>query len=119
MSEEGRFSIPARIFLTAEQRRKLDVMVRDHDLDLSELLSELVVSFLEHLPDYAQEEAAAPVDEDDLRREIRQRRSEIRRLRTRARAGGEQPAAWLTRYIADLENEIQKLEQQLAAQQEG
>jgi hypothetical protein len=109
---EGRFTIPSRVFLTAAQREKLFVLAREHDIDLPELLTELLVSFLEHLPEY-EEKTAPPEPANDANatdEELRQRRAELRRLRARAVAGGDAAPPWLTRYIADLEREVGRLE---------
>jgi ribosomal protein L29 len=106
----GQFTIQTRVYLTTEQREKLFTLTREHDIDLPELLSELLGSFLEHLPDYAAEAEADDTDADELTREIQQRRAELRRLRARATTGGEAMPRWVRRYIADLERELEKLE---------
>jgi hypothetical protein len=106
---EGRFTIPTRVYLAPEQREKLLLLTREHDLDLPELLTELLASFLDHLPEY--EHASTPADgesEDDI--QLRQRRAEVRRLRARVVAGEDTTNAWLGDYIADLESEIGRLE---------
>ncbi len=110
----GRFTIQTRVYLTAEQREQLFIMARDHGIDLPELLTELLASFLDHLPDYTSDEAPPMEEPDtsDIAQQIRQRRAEIRRLRARATAGGDAPPRWLKSYIADLESELARLEQQ-------
>lgn len=111
---QGQFTIQTRVYVNNEQREKLFVMARDHDLQLPELLTELLASFLDHLPDYAAQLDLVPADEptpDDVAAQIQQRRAEIRRLRARAMIGGDAMPAWLHRYIKDLESEIQQLEQ--------
>jgi hypothetical protein len=106
---DGQFTIPTRVFLNAKQREKLFLLAREHDVDLPELLTELLVSFLEHLPEY-ERSVAEPEAVSDQEAEIRQRRAELRRLRARAVAGGDAAPAWLQQYTADLEREIQRLE---------
>jgi hypothetical protein len=107
----GQFTIPTRVYLTSEQREKLFVMARDHGVDLADLLTELLASFLDHLPDYAPTEAAPPEPAADQETEIRERRAELHRLRARAVAGGDTAPSWLQSYIADLEQEITRHEQ--------
>jgi hypothetical protein len=107
----GQFTIPTRVYLTNEQREKLFVMARDHDVDLADLLTELLASFLDHLPDYAAAEAPPAEPAADHETEIRERRAELRRLRARAVAGGDTAPPWLQGYIADLEQEIARREQ--------
>jgi hypothetical protein len=107
---EGRFTIPTRVFLTAAQREKLFVLAREHDVDLPELLTELLVSFIEHLPDYTEEDTASPEPTSDQQEELRLRHAELRRLRARAVAAGDAAPRWLTNYIADLEREVGRLE---------
>jgi hypothetical protein len=112
---EGRYTIPARIYLTAEQRDKLTTRLLEQRLDLSELLSELLISFLDHLPETETPDTAAPAppeDNDDLQTELRQRRAEVRRLRARIAAQGNTAPQWAITYVADLEREIARLEQQ-------
>jgi hypothetical protein len=106
---EGHFTIPTRVYLAPEQREKLMLLIRERDLDLPELLTELLASFLDHLPEY--EHTSAPAaDESEANAQLRQRRSEVRRLRARVVAGEETTNAWLGDYIADLESEINRLE---------
>ncbi|NJO05701.1 MAG: hypothetical protein HC876_09365 [Chloroflexaceae bacterium] len=107
---EGRFTIPTRVQVTAEQRERLYALLRQHDFDLTELLTELLASFLDHLPQIEQEQIEPPPDKDDLAREIRERRAELRRLQARAVIGGDTAPIWVSRYIADLESELARLE---------
>jgi hypothetical protein len=107
----GLFTVPTRVYLTSEQREKLFVMARDHGVDLADLLTELLASFLDHLPDDVPAEAAIPEPAADEADELHQRRAELRRLRARAVAGGESAPAWLPGYIAELEQELTRREQ--------
>lgn len=107
----GRFTIPTRVFLNAEQREKLFQLARDHEVELPDLLTELLVSFLEHLPGEEQAEGvadAAPAD--DIQAEIQHRRAELRRLRARAMASGGSAPLWLSHYVQELERELGRLE---------
>jgi hypothetical protein len=95
--------------MAPEQREKLLLLTREHDLDLPELLTELLASFLDHLPEY--ESASTPAaSESEADTQLRQRRAEVRRLRARVVAGEDTTNAWLGEYIADLESEIDRLE---------
>jgi hypothetical protein len=105
----GKFAVPTRVFLTAEQREKLFVMARDQGIDLPDLLTELLTSFLDHLPE---QQAAAAEEPADIAQQIRSRRAEIRRLRARATIGSDAMPPWLHGYIAQLESELRRLEGQ-------
>lgn len=113
---KGRFTISTRIYLTEEQRDKLITLVREHDVHVPDLLTELLVSFLDHLPEseLAAFLQAETVPDDDIHAELQQRRNEVRRLRARATTGGADMPAWLQTYIVDLENEIQRLEESMS-----
>ncbi len=109
--EEGLFTIPTRIYLTAEQRAQLMRMVREQDVDVPELLSALLVSFLEHLPEL-EPEPVEQEEQDPHEEELRKRRAEIRRLRGRLiERAGDDPPQWLPKYLADLEQELRRLEE--------
>jgi hypothetical protein len=119
MSDQGKFTIHTRILLTDAQRERLFVLLREHSLELPDLLSELLGSFLDHLPGEAEEAAAEPPaaapDDDALSQEIAERRAELQRLRARATIGGDTAPEWLTRYVGELEQELDRL----AARQRG
>ena len=106
---EGEFTIPTYIFLKPDQRRKLEILVRDQGLDLPSVLSELLVDYLNALPDPSM--PAEPIANDDRKALIRQRRGELQRLRVRLKMADEPQPSWITQYIADLEAEIARLEQ--------
>lgn len=112
---QGLFTIPTRVYLTTEQRNRLLTLVRKQDISVPDLLTELLVSFLDHLPEHEQEDlaqtATEPRETTDRATEIRRRRAEVRRLRTRAETSGD-PPGWLMSYIEDLEREIKRLEGQ-------
>lgn len=111
---QGHYTISTRIYLTARQRERLLLLAREHDIDLPELLTELLVSFLEHLP----EEAPTPAGERDEPGEqdnpdaekLRERRAEVRRLQARLTMLGDEAPRWLASYVVELEGEVARLE---------
>lgn len=113
---EGHYTIPTRVYLSAQQREQLLLLLRQHEIDLPDLLTELLISFLEHLP----EETPAPADETEKAEEpdsaeaekLRERRAEVRRLRARLKMLGNEAPHWLASYVAELEREIARLEQE-------
>ncbi len=109
--QEGLFTIPTRLFLSREHRRKLDMLVREQGVDLPELLTELMVNYLDQIPEL--ERAVADVPRPDITAELNHRRAELRRLRARLAMEGPNAAPWLRSYIRDLEGEIERMEGQL------
>lgn len=107
-AQEGLFTIPARLFLSQEHRRKLDMLVREQGIDLPELLTELMVNYLDQLPDL--EQAVVDMPQPDVETELKHRRAELRRLRARLAMEGPNAAPWLRNYIHDLEGEIKRME---------
>lgn len=105
----GAFTIPTRVFLSPEHRHKLEALVREQEIDLPELLTELLTNYLDQLPTL--EVAVAAPSPQPSAAELNQRRAELRRLRARLRSEGRAAPAWLTSYIADLEDEIARLEE--------
>ncbi len=105
----GKFTIPTLVFLTPEQRDKLEQLLDVGELELSELLSELLAQYLAAQPDLPAPTVPA-VDPQAATVALRQRRAELRRLRARMELSDGPPPLWLTQYIADLEGEIQRLE---------
>jgi hypothetical protein len=110
----GRFTIPARVYLTAEQRDRLMLLARERETDIHELLTELLVSFLDHLPEMEQPspEPQPPEPVSDREADLRQRRAEVRRLRLRLATGGDRVPPWIRSYLSDLEQEIRRLERE-------
>lgn len=109
--QKGLYAIPTRLYLDDSQRDKLMNLVRTHQVDIPDLVTELVVSFLDHLPE-SDQWAFMTADPEDisLESELQKRRAEVLRLRRRmARIVGDVPG-WFTTYIASLEQEIQHLE---------
>lgn len=109
---EGRFTIPTYIYLTTEQRRKLEALVLQKETDLSELLTCLVADYLEHQP--TPEPVPVVEDKPDVS-DLQRRRGELRRLRARVAASDDPPPDWLAQYMADLEQQVQQLERSIGA----
>ncbi|MEI7770791.1 MAG: hypothetical protein WCI67_12410 [Chloroflexales bacterium] len=105
--DEGRFTIPTRVYLTAAQREKLDGLLRIAEQDLDVLLSDLLAGYLagqadpsvEPGPDLGAARAA----------ELAGRRRELRRLRAKLNDPYNPPPPWLITLVADLEAEIARL----------
>jgi hypothetical protein len=110
--DEGRFTIPARIYLTAEERAKLEHLLEAEEHTLDDLLTELVAAFLAGQPDPPPSSRPASGAAEELRR----RRAELRRLRPKLNDPHNPPPAWLTAMATELEAEIRRLE---AAPQQG
>jgi hypothetical protein len=102
----GLFTIPTRLYLTLEQRERLERLVRAHAIDLAELVSQVFADYLDALPDPPPSDEPAP----DRTAELERRRSELARLRARRQRAGPDAPAWLHSYIAQLEAEVQELE---------
>ncbi len=106
--QEGLFTIPTRLFLTLEHRRKLEMLVLKQGVDLPELITDLVVNYLDQLPE--QEIAVEESPPPDVELELQQRKAELRRLRSRLATEGHNAPEWIKGYIADLESEIARME---------
>ena len=103
---QGTFTVPTRLLLTQEQRLKLEQIVRREHVDLADVVSQIVCSYLDELPEPEVISAGAP----DRRADIRQRRAELARLRARREAAGASAPGWLNSYISDIEAELRRLE---------
>ena len=104
---QGAFTVPTLLYLSAEHRARLELLVREQETDLAELISQIVADHLDTLP------AAPPAPPEpprDHTAELRQRRSELNRLRRQREAAGSDAPPWLSAYIADLEADIRRLE---------
>jgi hypothetical protein len=106
--KEGLFSIPARLLLTPEQRAKLEAIVYAREVDLADFLSEIVAQYLDAQTDVPPLDRPVP----DNGAELRKRRAELARLRSRSDAAGRSAPPWLISYITALEVEIQRLERE-------
>jgi hypothetical protein len=104
---DGRFTIPARIYLTAEERAKLERLLDDEERSLDDLLTALAAAHLAGLP----APPPAPADPGKAE-ELRRRRAELRRLRPKLNDPHNPPPPWLTAMAAELEAEIGRLERE-------
>jgi hypothetical protein len=104
----GAATIPIRLFLTAEARQQIEAYTHARSIDLSDLVSQIVASYLDTLPAASVDTIPEPTREGA--EQLRQRRAELGRLRARRDAAGAQAPAWLASYISELEAEVQRLE---------
>lgn len=108
---EGQFTIPSRVYLSAERRAKLDRLLRHEGRELDALLTDLLAAYLDG--------AAEPPPEPDDRRiamlaeELRKRRAELRRLRPQLTDPHNPPPQWLAAMVRDIGAEIGRLEREL------
>lgn len=107
--QDGLFTIPTRLYLTADQRAKLQQLVREQHTDLSAIVTRMVAERLDALPDV---ELPSTSPKPDIAGELRARRAELRRLIARRDQQGGAGPAWLNGYINELEAEIRQLENQ-------
>ncbi len=89
--KEGLFSIPARLLLTPEHRAKLEAIVYAREVDLADFLSEIVAEYLDAQTDVQPLDRPVP----DTAAEMRKRRAELARLRSRSDAAGRSAPPWL------------------------
>lgn len=110
-NQKGHFVIPTRIFLTVAQRQNLETLMRDQERELPDLLTDLLTSYLDYALPKAEEESVQvlPPTTKPAPNQLQQWRVERRRLRARLTASNA-PPAWLVSYLADLEEEIARLE---------
>jgi hypothetical protein len=104
----GAITIPIRLFLSAEAREQIEAYTHAHGIDLADLVSQIVAAYLDTQPDTSA--GAAPEPAHDGAEQLRARRAELNRLRTRRDATGAQAPTWLASYIAELEAELKRLE---------
>jgi hypothetical protein len=97
--------IPTRVYLTPEQRAQFDQLVRERKIELADLVTQSVAAYLDTLPSVPLEEPA-PTPAPDLR----ERRTDLARLKARRDAAGADAPAWLHAYIAEMEAELRRLE---------
>jgi hypothetical protein len=105
--QQGTFTVPTRLFLSPEHRARLERMVREHEIDLAELVSRIIADYLDTLPEAP---PLPPEPTPDQSAERRKRRAELARLRAQQEAAGPHAPAWLATYIVELEAEIRRLE---------
>ena|SRR5689334_9991181 len=104
---QGAFTVPTRIYLSPEHRVRLERLVREQEVDLAELISQIVADYLDTLPDAP---PLPPEPTTDRMAELRQRRAELARLRAQRESAGPRAPDWLAAYIAELEADIRHLE---------
>ncbi len=105
--QEGLFTVPTRLYLTAKQRAKLQNLVREQQAELGEVVTRMVAEHLAALPDV---EVPSVSPKADLSGELRKRRADLRRLIAQRDGQGGAGPAWLNGYITELEAEIRHLE---------
>ncbi|MEF3275956.1 MAG: hypothetical protein K6356_16440 [Chloroflexus sp.] len=107
----GHFTIPTRIRLTEAQREQLNWLLRERGIELDDLLTDLVTDYLAGQP---LPPAPAPVDRQaTIREQLRLRRSQLRSLRMHLHDPHNPPPDWLRAMVAELEEEITRLEVEL------
>ncbi|WP_448337644.1 hypothetical protein [Chloroflexus aurantiacus] len=107
----GYFTIPTRFRLTPAQREQLNWLLRERDIELDDLITELVTDYLAGQP---LPPAAPPVDrQSTIREQLRLRRSQLRMLRAQLHDPHNPPPDWLRAMVAELEEEIARLELEL------
>ncbi|MEI7644630.1 MAG: hypothetical protein WCJ55_10160 [Chloroflexales bacterium] len=104
----GHFTIPTRVYLTVEQRTKLDGLLRLAEQSLDGLLTDLLAAYLIGQTDPLAELGPDPSDARAV--ELAGRRHELRRLRAKLNDPYNPPPSWLITLVADLESEIARLE---------
>ncbi|WP_298815125.1 hypothetical protein [Chloroflexus sp.] len=107
----GHYTIPTRIRLTEAQREHLYWLLRERGIELDDLLTELVTDYLSGQP---LPPAPQPVDRvATIREQLRIRRSQLRALRSQLHDPHNPPPEWLQAMVAELEEEITRLEVEL------
>jgi hypothetical protein len=106
--DEGRFTITTRVYLTAEQRAKLDGLLRLAEQSVDVLLTGLLEGYLAGQPEPPAEPEPDPADARAA--ELAGRRRELRRLRVKLNDPYNEPPPWLITMVADLEAEIARLQ---------
>jgi hypothetical protein len=101
---DGTVAIPTRLYLTPAARERIEQLTHERGVELADLISEVVAAYVDTLP------PPPPQPAPDHSRELRQRRTELARLRARREAAGPNAPAWLNAYIAEIEAEVHRLE---------
>jgi hypothetical protein len=105
--DNGRYTIPTRVYLTADQRAKLDGLLRIAEQSLDVLLTDLLETYLATQPDPPVDPEPDPADARAV--ELADRRRELRRLRAKLNDPYNAPPSWLITMATDLEAEIARL----------
>lgn len=105
---DGHFTISSRVYLRLDERRKLERLLEEQELELPDLLTDLLRAYLERHP--------APPPPVTVGRTVhvtalRNARTMLRRLRAHPQAGADAPD-WLRGLMNDLEAEIRRLERE-------
>ncbi|MDN5274055.1 hypothetical protein QTO31_18975 [Chloroflexus sp. MS-CIW-1] len=107
----GYFTIPTRFRVTAAQREQLNWLLRERGIELDELITDLVTEYLAGQP---LPPSPAPIDrQSTIREQLRLRRNQLRMLRPQLHDPHNPPPEWLRVMIAELEEEIARLELEL------
>jgi hypothetical protein len=102
----GAVTVPVRLFLTPTARQQIEHVIQKREIDLADLVSQIIIAYLDMLPEAPPLPEPARASSADLR----QRQAELARLRARRDAAGAAAPAWFASYIAELEAEIHRLE---------
>lgn len=107
----GHYTIPTRIRLTEAQRDQLYWLLRERSIELDDFMTELVNDYLAGQP---LPPAPALVDRQaTIREQLRLRRNQLRMLRAQLHDLHNPPPDWLRAMVAELEDEITRLEVEL------
>jgi len=109
---EAFFTLPCRLVLPVPQRDRLERLCRARGQDINDVVSEIVLAFLDDLPDSELAEPRPEAEGPSLAEQLRQHQRELRRLRQRQQQLGPAAPPWLANYVSDLEREINLLWQQ-------
>ncbi|HEY1014270.1 MAG TPA: hypothetical protein VGE07_16270 [Herpetosiphonaceae bacterium] len=114
---DGVFVLPCRLLLPLEQRDRLERYCRRRDQELSDVVSEIVLAYLDELPDHELAAPLPPAPGPSLAEQLRQYERDLRRLRMRRQQLGSAAPPWMDGYIADVEQEIVHLRARRAAEE--
>ncbi|ACL23265.1 hypothetical protein [Chloroflexus aggregans] len=107
----GHYTIPTRIRLTEAQREQLYWLLRERGQELDDLMTELVADYLAGQP---LPPSPPPIDRQaTIREQLRLRRNQLRMLRNHLHDPHNPPPGWLRAMVAELEEEIARLEVEL------
>ena len=110
---EGYWTLPTRVTLPTEQRERLERLCRQRNQDVSEIVSEIVLTYLEDVPESALADPLPEPYQPTLAEQLRHNERELRRLRMRQKQLGVSAPHWLESYIQDIQTEITSLKQRL------